>query len=275
MVDVLLSTEDLTILGGPTSIDVNVGIGQTGTRGTYIFTGYGKPTDPGMQFVDNYDGVDIEVKAKDLFINLKDTDTEYLYLYQYEPKTGGGYQWVKTLRLVPNTALANAEVLFWNGAAYTFTSLQGLTSAESMALLKTLDLSTIIPSPTAPVPALSGMLWLDLSGTLPILKQYTTTWTSLGTVVPGIFVPLASYFPVAQLPYITAAEFNIQYDLLNDQATSSSITVDDVFTNDLGTFLPISVNAVEATISPTLGVSWAPLTGVKMVHLLMTAGIGS
>ena len=50
MVDILLSSDELSVFGGPASIDLNVDIGAQGIRGSYIFTGNGKPTDPDVDF---------------------------------------------------------------------------------------------------------------------------------------------------------------------------------------------------------------------------------
>ena len=43
MVDVLLNTEDVVVLGPPDSIDVLVDIGPQGTRGSKIIVGSGDP----------------------------------------------------------------------------------------------------------------------------------------------------------------------------------------------------------------------------------------
>lgn len=278
MVDVLVSSDELTILGGPSSIDVNVGVGQQGNRGTYIFTGFGKPTDPGMQFRDNYDDSSTELRLKDLFINLKPSDDEYLYLYQYEPTATGASQWVKTLRLVPNTALANVPVIFYNGQAVTFKSTQGLNTTQTQLLLSSIDLSIIIPSPTPPPTHPDGTLWLDLSTTPWVLKQYSdlaSGWISLGTVTVGLYFPLGSYFPLAELGTLSSTAFNIQYDILNDKPVSSAITVGEITEVGTDVLLPVYVNAIEATVNPLNGaVTWGSLTGIQTVHLFMTYGIG-
>jgi hypothetical protein len=43
MVDVLLNTEDVVVLGPPETIDVLVDIGPQGTRGTKFIVGSGEP----------------------------------------------------------------------------------------------------------------------------------------------------------------------------------------------------------------------------------------
>jgi hypothetical protein len=277
MVDVVLTSDDLSILGGPASIDVNIGVGQQGLRGTYIFTGFGKPTDPGIVFLDNYDQKTKEVQAKDLYINLKPSDIEYLYLYQYEPTITGTYQWVKVLRLVPNTAIANSPVIFYNGQAVTFRSTQGLTTTAANEFLSSIDLSTIIPSPIAPAPVTDGMLWLDISNAIWTLKVYVailSSWVEQGTVTPGLFFPLALYFPLSDLGTLSSTSFNIQYTIVNEKAIASGITVGEITEIGTDVLLPIYVNATESTINPMTGdVTWEAVTGIKTVHILMTAGV--
>jgi hypothetical protein len=43
MADVLLSNDDITVLGPPNTVEVLVDIGPTGTRGSQVFVGIGDP----------------------------------------------------------------------------------------------------------------------------------------------------------------------------------------------------------------------------------------
>lgn len=112
MVDVLLTSEDMTVLGGPSSISLDVDLGAQGPRGTNIFTGQGKPTDPLVEETLP------AILVNDLYINLKPSDDEYLFLYQYQ-STDGVLGWSRTLRLIPQTAILNTDITFWNGQAVT------------------------------------------------------------------------------------------------------------------------------------------------------------
>jgi hypothetical protein len=111
VVDIVLSSDELTVLGGPASINVSVDLGPQGTRGSYIFTGDGKPTDQAVEF-------NASKQVNDLYINLKPSDNEYLFLYQ-RVLVNGVETWQKVLRLVPNTAFYNPPVTFVNGQAVT------------------------------------------------------------------------------------------------------------------------------------------------------------
>lgn len=111
MADVVLSSDELTVLGGPSSISLSVDFGSQGTRGSYIFTGDGKPTDQAVEF-------NATKQVNDLYINLKPSDNEYLFLYQ-RILINGVETWQKVLRLVPNTAFYNPSITFVNGQAVT------------------------------------------------------------------------------------------------------------------------------------------------------------
>lgn len=273
--ELLVSTEDISVFGGPTSINVNVGTGQQGTRGTYIFTGTSRPADlTASEFLDNVTGFSKSVQPKDLYINLNPSDQEYLYLYQYDQLPGGTYQWNKTLRLVPNTAIANIQVPFYNGKAITYVPNSGMMTLEDLLPL----LGTVIPSPTAPGTPSSGTLWLDLSTNPLQLKKYVSSaWVVQGVVLQEQYFPLSLYFDLSQLgTEIDETKFNIQYNVLtaSGNPVSSSITVSPTTSDLSGVFLPISISSIEATINPlTSEVTWVPLNGLQTVHLLMTAGV--
>lgn len=107
MVDVLLTNDDLSVLGGPESVNVEIDFGQTGDRGSLIFVGNGKP-----------DLIDIgqDIKVFDLYINLLKNDpdpNEYLMMYQYQLPLGSTEgQWEPLTKLIPNTYVTNKNINF-------------------------------------------------------------------------------------------------------------------------------------------------------------------
>ena len=119
MADVVIANDDLVVLGGPSSITLELDIGAAGVRGSYIFTDVGKPTAENISF-------SIDPQVNDLYINLNPSDNEYLYLYQYK-LDNAVLGWTKILRLVPNTVLANPVLKFINGEAHTTLSILGST----------------------------------------------------------------------------------------------------------------------------------------------------
>lgn len=108
MADVILSSEDLTVLGGPSSIDVNLSIGPEGDRGSYILVGYGNPNTPGVFIAET-------PQIYDMYINLLASDSEYLYIYQYL-SVGGTTSWVRLMKLTPNTFSYNNNATFIDGS---------------------------------------------------------------------------------------------------------------------------------------------------------------
>jgi hypothetical protein len=262
MVDILLSSEELSVFGGPASIDLNVDIGAQGIRGSYIFTGNGKPTDPDVQFSQ-------EIKAYDLYINLKPSDLEYLFLYQYG-SVNGVLTWSRVLRLIPNTALANIPVIFYNGEAVTFIPESGAPAGP-----EDIDLTTIIPSPTAPSSPTNGMLWLDLSTNPLELKIYSsliTTWVKLGTIVTGLSFPIGDYFTFSELGTLSSEDFNIQYVILNETPIASGLTLGELTEIGSKVYLPVFIKASQ-TGSDLL--TWEKITGIKTLSFVVTANIGT
>jgi hypothetical protein len=109
MAEVLLSSDDLTVLGGPAEISVDVDFGPKGDRGSLIFYGLGKP--------DEISTLPEDLKAYDTYINALTSDDEYQFLYQYISADGGTPSWVKIFKLTTNTYSQNYSRNFVDGAA--------------------------------------------------------------------------------------------------------------------------------------------------------------
>ena len=108
MTDALVSAIDLTVFGGPTSIDVDVDFGTQGERGSRI---YGVIEDP--RIVDTPKPVDTQVF--DVAINVTPGTDTYLTFFQ---KTGSGNEdWIAMTELFPNIYSAKEEVTFVGGTA--------------------------------------------------------------------------------------------------------------------------------------------------------------
>jgi hypothetical protein len=109
MAEVLLSSDDLTVLGGPAEISLDVDFGPKGDRGSLIFYGLGKP--------DEVSTLPEDIKPYDTYINALALDDEYQFLYQYVSADGGTPSWVKVFRLTTNTYSENYSRNFVNGSA--------------------------------------------------------------------------------------------------------------------------------------------------------------
>jgi hypothetical protein len=105
MAEVVLSSDELTVLGGPAEVKVDVDFGPQGDRGSLILYGMGKP-----------DEVDLPETARiyDTYINLLSSDDEYRYFYQYTPGLVLP-QWEKRFKLIPNMYGQNVQKTFTNG----------------------------------------------------------------------------------------------------------------------------------------------------------------
>lgn len=105
MADIILSSEDLVVLGGPSSINVEVDFGPTGSRGSLIYAGYGKP---------NLLEPQLDAQVFDMYINLLTSDDEYLFLYQYH-NISGTDSWDPLVKIIPNTYSSNKQKTFIDG----------------------------------------------------------------------------------------------------------------------------------------------------------------
>lgn len=92
-IDVILSSVDLDVFGGPASLDVSTDFGRAGERGSKFFAGQG---DPQEQLPES-----LEILLYDLYINQNPLDEFYGWLYQYLPSPGGAV-WTQILKLNPS-----------------------------------------------------------------------------------------------------------------------------------------------------------------------------
>lgn len=109
MVDVLLNTEDVVVLGPPESVDVLIDIGPQGTRGSKIIVGSGEPnaqTSSGILLGTN-------LILNDIYINISSGEN-YGYMYQYVSQPGGN-TWVEVLKIKPAIYSTIETIAFSSG----------------------------------------------------------------------------------------------------------------------------------------------------------------
>lgn len=108
MVDVLLNTDDVWVTGGPETIDLNLDLGATGSRGSKIFMSNGNPNTP-----ENLSG---SFLINDFAINGSTADpATYLSMYEYVI-VNGSPTWQKRFRLFPNIFSKNYAASFTTGS---------------------------------------------------------------------------------------------------------------------------------------------------------------
>lgn len=200
MAEINLTTDDLTILGGPASVNVDLDIGPQGSRGSITFFGSGKPT-----VVNNFVPSGYSLQAFDSYININPNDDEYLYFYHYSNGLTG-LEWTRRFKLIPDT----------------------------------------------------------FSGT------YERTFTAGQVTINVPIVDIATNYPDI-LANVTASNFNVQCNILNQEPVSFGLSVAEVALvtiNNVDTeVLPITINAIEYDDQTS---SWSPITTEKTIHLHIT-----
>lgn len=127
MVNVLLSSDSVDVVGGKTRVDVNVSLGEKGDRGSYIFVGPGNPNVIGSSAIAE------TPQPYDMFINLLPADPEYLNLYQYI-NVDGDFSWARIMRLIPNTYVKNFDVEFVDGQVTIPIEVKDVISISSIGV---------------------------------------------------------------------------------------------------------------------------------------------
>jgi hypothetical protein len=109
MAEVILSSDDLTVLGGPASISLDIDFGPQGDRGSIILYGLGKPDEIVLPETP---------QVYDSYINLLTSDDEYQFMYQFIAGPNNGTAvWTKLFKLTPNIYSENLTRTFVAGEA--------------------------------------------------------------------------------------------------------------------------------------------------------------
>ena len=173
MPDVLLSNDDVTVLGPPNTVEVLVDIGPTGTRGSQVFVGVGDP---------NIFPIGQTPLLNDLYINAS-PGTDYGYMYQYVSEPGGN-TWIQILEISPTLYSQLHTTTYVDGVAQVVIPISNIVTVTGSPLASTnfvVQYSIAHSNPTASsvvVPALVGAgtnLVLDFSAV-----EYTgSAWQNL------------------------------------------------------------------------------------------------
>jgi hypothetical protein len=128
MVDVLLNTEDVVVLGPPDSVDVLVDVGPQGTRGSKIIVGSGEPnaqTSSGVL-------LGTTLILNDIYIQT-DPGADYGYMYQYVSQPGGN-TWVEVLSISPAIYSVIQTLSFSSGSASTTIPISNIVTVTGSPL---------------------------------------------------------------------------------------------------------------------------------------------
>lgn len=125
MAEVIVSTPDLTVLGGPASVQVDTSIGTAGQRGTFVMYGLLHPNNASASFIET-------PAIFDLYILTDPSSADYLQVYQYVIQDGEKI-WIPTIKLAPNFYGTNRVVTFIDGQAELLINLFDLGLVELRA----------------------------------------------------------------------------------------------------------------------------------------------
>jgi hypothetical protein len=120
MVDVVLSGDSVTVLGGPSKLDVDLNIGAEGSRGSLIFVNSGNPNDLNPQ-----DGFPLAPQLFDIFIDVSPSSENFLQAYQYRTEDGSE-SWRPAFKITQNVYRLNKPVEFTQGEAIIDVNLSEL-----------------------------------------------------------------------------------------------------------------------------------------------------
>ena len=175
MTEVLLSTDDLVVLGPPETLEVLVDIGPTGQRGSQVFVGSGNP---------NVVAIGQTPLLNDLYINAS-PGPNYGYLYQYISQPGGN-SWVEVLRMNPTIYSTSQQTTYSGGTAQIVIPIVNITTvgglnASNFSVKYSIEHNNPVSS-SMQIPALigtgnnlvinfnavewNGTAWVALSGTV-------------------------------------------------------------------------------------------------------------
>lgn len=187
MPDVLLTNDDVTVLGPPSIVEVLVDIGPTGTRGSQTFVGVGDP---------NVVGVGQTPLLNDLYINAS-PGADYGYLYQFLAQPGGN-TWVQILDMNPVLYSETHLTTYSAGTAQITIPISNIVTATGTALTAdnfNVQYSIAYSNPLASsmsIPALAGAE-TDLVINFSAVEYDGTDWTDLvGDVTTHLFISIVA-----------------------------------------------------------------------------------
>jgi hypothetical protein len=179
MVDTTISSANLNILGGPTTVQVSVDYGQRGERGSLILYGQGKPYVVSLQE---------SPTIYDMYVNLLPSDDEYQWVYQYI-NTPSGPAWTALFKLQPNTYSDNQTATFVNGEAELWLpvsavagqdqSMSSLTASNFNVQYSIVSQSPISSSISIGDVILSPTEVLSLPVTISAVEFVDNSWTAI------------------------------------------------------------------------------------------------
>ena len=94
MADILLSNDDVSVLGGPETINLELDFGPTGDRGSIIVGTQGDPRDASV-----HAAISQKLQALDLAVDYSPSSDTYRTVFQYISTPSGALQWTPLVSL--------------------------------------------------------------------------------------------------------------------------------------------------------------------------------
>jgi hypothetical protein len=184
MPSVLLSNDDVTVLGPPDIVELLVDIGPTGTRGSQIFVGLGNP---------NLVTIGQTPILNDLYLNISAGD-EYSYLYQYVTEPGGN-TWIPVLKMNPVLYSKINNLSFTSGNASLTIAIADIVNVTGTPLTAdnfNVQYNILFDKPIASsieIPTLDDPDYLVIN--FHAVKYSSSTWSNLsGAVKINLFISI-------------------------------------------------------------------------------------
>jgi hypothetical protein len=252
-INVVVSNDDLTVLGPPASIDLQVDIGPEGPRGSYIYSGFNDPNVVSGPFINN------PQEVGDLYYR---TSNNTIYQYTSQP---GGDQWIEitSLQVVANDAQElydQAELLSASSIFYA----QSASASADQALENALAASALyvsVPYASATyltiLSASSTYLTIAAAESLDTLPNQTgndgrfLSTTGASAYWETLNVDLSPYLTLssASSTYLAKTGGTVSGDLvvngsLTISGSATQINTSDLLVNDPLIYLAVNASGV-------------------------------
>jgi hypothetical protein len=119
--EVIISNDDITVLGSPPNIELLIDIGPKGQRGSQFFVGLGNP---------NLIEIGQTPELNDLFLNIAPSE-QYGYIYQYVSQPGSN-TWTELVNIFPASYSINYDVVFESGSAEIIIPISDITDVSGL-----------------------------------------------------------------------------------------------------------------------------------------------
>lgn len=224
MSNVGVSSEDISILGGPAQIKLDLDVGAQGQRGTFIMYGFYEPNTPeaAATFIS-------PPQVFDFYVVVDPASDNYLQMYQYVNQDGE-LLWTPALKLAINIYSTTRPVTFTNGVGSTEINLSdlGLAGVTETGNTQSIDVNFF----TQPGSAAYFNVQTSISNFNPLYTLDPTSGASL-----DLFPVIHTY--VISDVYLDGADNQLKLPI-----TFSAVEVTDTYTvpvNDKTLFVQLVI----------------------------------